>query len=76
MTATIYLYLAITVIVTIIASYMLGYIKGRQFKELEIIKNNNRLKRKYVDNRNNGRKNKNYISNSERLSNKLISGKY
>ena len=76
MITTIYLYLAITIITIIAASYILGYAKGRQSKELEVIKNNNNLKRKYADNRNNSRKNKNYMNNAKNLSNKLNNGKY
>lgn len=73
MTTTIYLYLTITII-TIIASYIFGYTKGRQSKELEIIKNNNNLKRKYADNRRYNKKD--YINSSNNLSNKLQSNKY
>ncbi len=74
MTAMIYLYLAITIITIIAASYILGYAKGRQSKEVEIIKNNNSLKRKYADNRRYNKKG--YINNSNSLSNKLQSNKY
>ena len=74
MTSTIYLYLTITALTIAIATYILGYIKGRQSKELEIIKNNNNLKRKYANNRKYNKKD--YINNSNSLSNKLQSSKY
>ncbi len=74
MITTIYIYLIASTVIAI-TSYILGYAKGKQSKEIEVIKNNNNLKRKYVNNRNNGN-NKNYVNSSETLSNKLRNGKY
>ncbi len=73
MTTTICIYLIASAVIAI-TSYILGYTKGKHSKEIEVIKNNNNLKRKYANNRKYNKKD--YINNSNSLSNKLQNNKY
>ena len=51
-----------------------GFKAGKTKKENEIMKNNNNLKKKYLENRLNNKKG--YVNDSKGLSEKLNNGKY
>jgi len=53
---------------------LFGFRAGKTKKENEIMKNNNNLKKKYLENRLNNKKG--YINDSKGLSEKLNNGKY
>lgn len=59
----------ISTLLFLLVGYLYAFHKGKQSKETEILKNNNKKQNQYANN-------KNHIHNSDALSDKLQNGKY